>query len=89
MLTVNRDTSALVNRIEAICSLRDGEKLADKYHFIHLHGWCEVRNRDVNVFDLFFPRGEAMPDIIEFDGHKYALGQCSGPAMSVVWFDRL
>lgn len=79
----------MLNRIEAICSLADGETLKSAYRSIILERWCDERNDSREVHRLYQRFDETPPTTIVFDGFTYREGQCSGPSRLWVTYDRI
>jgi hypothetical protein len=76
----------MLTRISALFSA-DGVSLRDDFHHIRFQRWSDARNDSVQVAERFIPRGDPIPWEVELDGLMFRQGQCSGTAMSVVWFD--
>lgn len=79
----------MLNRVEAICTLADGETLKSAYRELILERWCEERNDTRPVYTLFQRLDETPPSTIDFDGFTYREGQCSGPSRLWVTYDRI
>lgn len=74
--------------VEACLALPDGETLRDYYRTIELTCWSDTKNDDVLISKLYQTRDEDAPWVIEFEGHTYHQGQCSGPSMGWVCYER-
>lgn len=51
--------------------------------------WDEKRRATITIHTMYEPCEKDVPWTIEFNGKTYQQGQCSGPAMSVVWYDEV
>ena len=78
----------LLSHVDAALALPAGGTLRDHYRLIELTCWDAEENEDVADCRFFQPVDEPAPWLIHRDGYTYRQGQCSGPAMRWVAYER-